>query len=180
MANWSRDNYRNSGMDVLEYFRMHEFQLTIVCGGIIRRARLAKVNGGLYRSLFRAGKLEEAVPEKLHEVGHNGGGLPLSNDRVRRIVDSHKTYDGNALRAGRDLGHNTSTIISHWRAAGKEIKPCGGVPLPSEEIDKIIKAHKIYDGNAYRAERDLGYDSSTIISHWRAAGLAIRPKGRPR
>jgi hypothetical protein len=48
--------------------------------------------------------------------------------------------------------------------------------LSHEEVDTIIAAHKIYDGNATLTAKHLPWHPNTFIRQWRGVGLAIRPR----
>lgn len=62
MADWGKDNYRNSGLDVLTYFLTYQDYYAVLCDGIVRRGKLSIVDSGIYRTLLREGKLEGAIP----------------------------------------------------------------------------------------------------------------------
>ena len=53
----------------------------------------------------------------------------------------------------------------------------GEIDLSESVIEKIIKAYHLYKGNAAEAARSLKHGCSTVIRHWRNAGLKIQKRG---
>jgi len=105
------------------------------------------------------------------------GDVRIELDNLKRIIEAHKDYEGNALRASVGLKYGVGTIVRYWRMAGFEIKFRGHPDLPQEEIQRIENAHSAYKRNALLASKNLGHSIHTIIKYWRGAGLRTNKRG---
>ena len=127
-------NYRNSGFDVLTWFRIHSLEFGLRCDGVVTRGKVALVDPGVYRTLLREGKIEEAIPEKLKDVGGVKGMnvQRLSFEKCRIIRDSYELYRGLANQAAARYEVSINTVIRIWRAAGLEIARRGNQSLTNK------------------------------------------------
>ena len=101
----------------------------------------------------------------------------LTPQNIAEIVTAHATYNGNASEAARNLPYNYGTILKYWKEVGlKTARYLGEVPrLNQQQIDEIVIAYDTYGGNSSKTAENLHYTSSTILKHWRRAGLEIGP-----
>ncbi|MFC1753970.1 hypothetical protein ACFL96_11370 [Thermoproteota archaeon] len=152
---------RNYQGNPLAYFREH---IDIYKG--LSRLDLETYDSGLYQQLKKYGQLDNAIPEILNK--------PLTPEQHAQVVQAYYDYEGNACKADQNLPFAQSTIISHWRKEDLEIRPMVRDSLPQEDIDRIIEAHSLYNGNCHKARDKIKISRPTIRKYWKQAGLIAR------
>ena len=98
--------HRNFQGDPLSFFRKH----TKYSG--LSRTELARLDPTLYGSLITYGQLEQAIPETKPHSGKR-----FSESRVKEIILSRSTYNGDALKASQHLGCDKRTVLKYWGQA---------------------------------------------------------------
>ncbi len=106
------------------------------------------------------------------------------------VVDLYKPCNGNSAEAARRLNNRgiqitNRTVLNIWKSANLETKKQGGNNKPSLsieerlgelEISRIIRSHRMYEGNPNRAARYGAYSYSTYRKVWERQGLEIRTR----
>jgi len=113
-----RRKRRNYHGNPIAYYKEHESEYE----GLGRRA-FALRDGALYRSLLRAGQLEEAIAKDLRINGK--GREPLSNDEIAILVNLYSIHNGNACKAEKDSRHCIRTLLKYWRIEKLKIRKRG-------------------------------------------------------
>ncbi len=107
--------------------------------------------------------------------------MTLSKEKQSKIIEAYRLYDGNIQKAAENLDCTSPTIFRYWkknnfpvkhkncRADGKKASS-----IDDESISEIIKAYKLYDGNATVAAKHLFLSRPTVVTYWRKYGFKIR------
>ncbi len=131
--------------------------------------------GNARRTERELGYNDATIIKYWNERGLSAKGVAnkLSEEEERKVIEAWKTYNGNATRAAKDIGYDVGTIKKHWQSHGLKAVGHGGgnTGLPKEDIERIISAHKIYQGNLAQASTNLGYSTMTIRKYWKQTGL---------
>lgn len=117
--------------------------------------------------------------------------MPITPEEHQKILDLYEPCKGNMAEAVRRFKKDTGraivyqTVKKYWEKAGYEINPMGGRrvalnggrgALTEEEIQHVIQAFYIYDGNAQRAAKEMPYSYNTFYKYWKEGGLIKRKK----
>ena len=143
----------------LDFFKAHQ---DVYQG--MSRGRLQKFDGGLYKSLRKAGQLHLAIPM---------ADIRARARKVDEILAAYRTYNGNSARAAANLHYSDRTIANYWKDAGLE--PRGRVS--SERHKTAMKsAYFVFKGNAAKAAKYLSCHITNVLYHWRKMELQPRRK----
>jgi hypothetical protein len=137
--------------------------------------------------------MNENLDSKL--ISHQG--KKLSEDGMCLLISAYHIFDGNASAISRELNLNTNTVCKYLWELSLEPRGHPGRPhLPKqpeakapiksrrkyfeEDILKFVGSYTTYHGNASLAASNLEISLYTMLYYWRAAGLEILKRGRPK
>ena len=133
----------------------------------LSRSGLKRADQSLYVKLRQTGQIAEAIPEVLN---------PLPDSEVRRIIEAHEKYKGNASKASKKLSHEVQTVVKYWHEARLQAQGKRGPTLEGEAAIPILDAHATYNGNPSQAASHVGVSLYITKKYWRDAGLPILVK----
>ena len=130
----------------------------------LSRSGLKRADQSLYVKLRQTGQIAEAIPEVLSH---------LPDSEVKRIIEAHGKYKGNASKASKNLVHVISTVVKYWEEAGLQAQGKREIDLESETAKIILAANTDYRGNVSHATKNLHKAPATVSKYWKATGLPI-------
>ncbi|MGV8162389.1 MAG: hypothetical protein ACP5N2_03610 [Candidatus Nanoarchaeia archaeon] len=154
---------RNFQGDPLLFFRKNRD----IYGGLSRQ-QLKKLDPSLHRALLYYGKISEAIP--------SFNQTSLTPNKIKLIDKVLIENKGNITETMKQLHADFYTVKS--RAIRNKIpsyisKKYINYHLSNSEINRIKRAHAIYDGNISMTQKNLGHCKKTISDVWRAYGYEI-------
>jgi len=134
----------------------------------------AKSNGSASRARRQLGNVHSVQTILRH---WSAEGLKVTEQRrltkaeIERVQATYATSNGNATRARQQLNNAYSlvTILRWWRK--KEFNIRLPHALTQEQIDEIVAAHALFNGDVRLAMSHVKRTRGCIIQHWVNAGL---------